>query len=129
MIQNKKSNVYIMYKTFFSLLIFLIVSILVLLFAAPFIDHFFYVDHKLEEVEEYQIFMMIIIHIILLGILVYIFHKYLVKNYIKYFKLNETYVKIIDLILALTLTGLQRNLIYKIRYLSNKHPIRSKLIV
>ena len=118
-----------MYKTFFSLLIFLIVSILILLFAAPFIDHFFYVDHTLEKVEEYQIFMMIIIHIILLGILVYIFHKYLVKNYIKYFKLNNTYVKIIDLILALTLTGLQRNLIYKIRYLSNKHPIRSKLIV
>ena len=52
MIQNKKSNIYIMYKTIFSLLIFLIVSILLLLFLAPFIDHFFYVDHKLEETEE-----------------------------------------------------------------------------
>ena len=117
-----------MYKTFFSLLLFLTVSICILLFVAPFLDHIFYIDHKLDETEEYEIFMMIIIHIILLGILVYIFHKYLVKNYIKYFKLNKTYIKIIDLILALTLTGLQRNLIFKIRYLSNKHPIRSELI-
>ena len=118
-----------MYKTFFPLLIFLVVSIMVLLFIAPFIDHLFYLDHKLEDLEEYEIFMMIIIHIILLGILVYMFHKYLVKNYIKYFKLSKTFIKIIDLILALTLTGLQRNLIFKIRYLSNKHPIRSELIV
>ena len=33
-----------------------------------------------------------------------------------------------DLILALTLTGLQRNLIFKLRYLSSLHPIRNKLI-
>ena len=45
-----------------------------------------------------------------------------------YFKLSATYVKIVDLILALTLTGLQRNLIFKLRYLSNKHPFRSELI-
>uniref|UniRef100_A0A6C0C879 Uncharacterized protein n=1 Tax=viral metagenome TaxID=1070528 RepID=A0A6C0C879_9ZZZZ len=118
-----------MYKTFFSLLIFLILSILVLLFAAPFIDHLFYVGHRLEDIEEYEIFIMIITHIILLGILVYIFHKYLVKNYMKHFKLSRIFIKIMDLILALTLTGLQRNLIIKIGYLSNKHPIRNELIV
>ena len=29
-----------------------------------------------------------------------------------------------DLILALTLTGIQKNLLIKLRYLSNNHPIR-----
>jgi hypothetical protein len=118
-----------MYKTFFSLLMFLVVSILILLFLAPFIDHFFYVDHKIEDLEEYEIFIKIIIHIILLGILVYFYHYFIVTPYIRYFKLNKTYIKIIDLILALTLTGIQRNLIFKIKYLSSKHPIRNKLIV
>ena len=81
-----------------SIFIFLILSIFVLLFLAPFIDHFFYIDKKLDETEEYKIFIMIIIHIILLGILVYMFHIYLVKKYIKYFKLNKTYIKIIDIL-------------------------------
>jgi hypothetical protein len=47
----------------------------------------------------------------------------------KFFKLNETYIKIIDLILAVTLVGLQRNLVHKLRYLSNRHPIRAELII
>jgi hypothetical protein len=118
-----------MFNFFLSILVFLVISTIILLFVAPFIDHLFYVDHKLDEMEEYEVFIMIIIHIILLGVLVYIFHKYLVKNYIKYFKLNKTYIKMIDLILGLTLVGLQRNLLFKIRYLSNKHPIRSELIM
>ncbi len=63
----------------------------------------------------------------MLGLLIYLFHYYIVKKYINYFKLNETYIKIIDLIIGLTLVGLQRNLIYKLRYMSNKHPIRSEL--
>jgi hypothetical protein len=120
---------YIIMKTFLTILIFIIISIIFLLFLAPFIDHFFYLEHKLEEIDEYEIFMMIIIHIVVLGILVYFYHYYIVAPYISYFKLNKTYIKIIDLILALTLTGIQRNLVFKITYLSNKHPIRDELIV
>ena len=113
---------------FIYIFLLLIIIIFILLIFAPLIDHLFYVDHTLEEISELKIIGFIIIHIIILGILIYIFHHYIVKKYIKYFKLNDTYVKIIDLILALTLVGLQRNLIYKLRYLSNIHPIRSKLI-
>ena len=105
----------------------IVISTFLLVFA-PMVDHIFYIDHKLDESTDLEIFMIILIHIILLGILIYLFHYYVVKKYINYFKLNETYVKIIDLILGLTLVGLQRNLVFKLRYMSNRHPIRSELI-
>ena len=106
----------------------IVVSTFLLVFA-PMVDHIFYIDHKLDESTDLEIFITIIIHIILLGLLIYLFHYYIVKKYINYFKLNETYVKIIDLILGLTLVGLQRNLVFKLRYISNRHPIRSELII
>ena len=105
----------------------IVVSTFLLVFA-PMVDHIFYIDHKLDESTDLEIFMTILVHIILLGILIYLFHYYIVKKYINYFKLNETYIKIIDLILGLTLVGLQRNLVFKLRYMSNRHPIRSELI-
>ena len=106
----------------------IVISTFLLVFA-PIVDHLFFIDHKLDESTDFEVFMTIIIHIILLGILIYLFHYYIVKKYINYFKLNDTYVKIIDLILGLTLVGLQRNLVYKLRYMSNRHPIRSELII
>ena len=104
-----------------------VISTFLLVFA-PMVDHIFYIDHKLDESTDLEIFMTILIHIILLGILIYLFHYYVVKKYINYFKLNDTYVKIIDLILGLTLVGLQRNLVFKLRYISSRHPVRSELI-
>ena len=107
----------------------LIIVISFLLVFAPMVDHVFYLDHKIEESTDLEVFIIILIHIILVGILIYLFHFYIVRKYIKFFKLNETYIKIIDLILGLTLVGLQRNLVYKLRYLSNRHPIRAELII
>ena len=104
----------------------IVISTFLLVFA-PMVDHIFYIDHKLKETKDFKIYMAILIHIILLGVFIYLFHYYIVKNYINYFKLNKIYIKIIDLIIGLTLVGLQRNLIYKLRYMSNKHPIRSEL--
>ena len=106
----------------------IVISTFLLVFA-PMVDHLFYIDHKLDESTDFEIFMIIIIHIILLGILIYLFHYYIVKKYINYFKLNETYIKVVDLILGLTLVGLQRNLVFKLRYMSNRHPIRSKIVI
>ena len=106
----------------------IVISTFLLVFA-PMVDHLFYIDHKLDESTDFEIFMIILIHIILLGILIYLFHYYIVKKYINYFKLNETYVKVVDLILGLTLVGLQRNLVFKLRYMSNRHPIRSELVI
>mgnify|MGYP000947934023 FL=1 len=107
----------------------LIIVISFLLVFAPMVDHVFYLDHKIEESTDLEVFIVILVHIILVGVLIYLFHFYIVRKYIRYFKLNETYIKIIDLILGLTLVGLQRNLVYKLRYLSNRHPIRAELII
>ena len=107
----------------------LIIVISFLLVFAPMVDHVFYLDHKIEESTDLEVFIIILVHIILVGVLIYLFHFYIVRKYIKFFKLNETYIKIIDLILGLTLVGLQRNLLYKLRYLSNRHPIRAELII
>ena len=107
----------------------LIIVISFLLVFAPMVDHVFYLDHKIEESTDLEVFIIILVHIMLLGVLIYLFHFYIVRKYIKFFKLNETYIKIIDLILGLTLVGLQRNLLYKLRYLSNRHPIRAELII
>lgn len=107
----------------------LIIVISFLLVFAPMVDHVFYLDHKIEESTDLEVFIIILVHIMLLGVLIYLFHFYIVRKYIKFFKLNETYIKIIDLILGLTLVGLQRNLVYKLRYLSNRHPIRAELII
>ena len=106
----------------------IVISTFLLVFA-PMVDHIFYIDHKLDESTDLEIFMTILIHIILLGVLIYLFHYYVVKKYINYFKLNETYIKVVDLILGLTLVGLQRNLVFKLRYMSNRHPIRDELII
>jgi len=113
---------------FINIFLLSFITIIFLLIFAPFIDHLFYIDHKLEEISKLNVFIFIIIHVMLLGILIYLFHHYIVKEYIKYFKLNNTYVKIMDLIISLILVGLQRNLLFKLKYLSIKHPIRSELI-
>ena len=113
---------------FLSVFFLVIVISTFLLIFAPIVDHIFYIDHKLDETTDLEIFIIILMHMILLGVLIYLFHFYIVKKYINYFKLNKTYIKIIDLIIGLTLVGLQRNLISKLRYMSNKHPIRSKII-
>ena len=53
------------------ILIFLlmIICITVLLIMAPFVDHFFYVHHKIEEIEKHEVYLMVLVHIILVGIL------------------------------------------------------------
>jgi hypothetical protein len=109
----------------------LIICITVLLVAAPFIDHVFYVHHKIEEIEKYKLYLMIIVHVLLLGLLIIFIHYFIIEKYIRYFKITkyENYMKIlIDLTITLSLIGLQRNLLFKIRYISLHHPIRSKLI-
>ena len=112
---------------------FLLITITTfLLVFAPMVDHLFYIDHKLEEYSDFEIFLTALVHILLTGFFIYIFHYYIVKKYFEIFKIEklyENYKVIIDLIIAMTLVGLQRNLVFKLRYLSNKHPIRSTLIM
>ena len=52
-----------------------VISTFLLVFA-PMVDHIFYIDHKLDESTDLEIFMTILVHIILLGILIYLFHLF-----------------------------------------------------
>ena len=108
------------YLYFYILLIFLTS---VLLFVAPIIDQIFYIK-DIDNVSKLTIYTYIVLHIIIIGLLIYFLHKYLISKYINFLKLDNKYIKIMDLILALTLTGIQKNLLIKLRYLSNTHPIR-----
>ena len=120
-----------MIKHILLIFLLLVICISVLLFTSPIIDHVFYVHHKIDEIEKHKLYLMILFHILLIGILIIFIHYFIIDNYLKYFKIfkHEKYTKIlIDLIITLSLIGLQRNLLYKIRYISSHHPIRSKLI-
>ena len=120
-----------MIKQILLIFLLLIICISVLLFVSPFIDHFFYVDHKINEMEKYELYLMILVHVLLIGSLIISINYFIIDNYLKYFKIfkHEKYIKIlIDLVITISLVGLQRNLLYKIRYISAHHPIRSKLI-
>jgi hypothetical protein len=109
----------------------MIICILVMMFISPIIDHFFYIDEKIEKMSKLKIFGLIVLHILILGCLILSIHHFIINNYLDYFNIvkHGRYIKLlIDLVITLTLVGLQRNLLYKIQYLSRNHPIRSKLV-
>jgi len=102
-----------------------------LLIVSPIIDHIFYVDESDKNINIYKIILYILSHVILICIFVYLLHNYIILNYLKYFKIDKQYKNfkyILDLIIAIILIGLQRNLKHKLNYISGLHPIRSKLI-
>tara|TARA_B100001063_G_C16481587_1_gene412873 strand:- start:93 stop:473 length:381 start_codon:yes stop_codon:yes gene_type:complete len=110
------------------LCIFSTVYIIVLIFLAPLIDHLFTsLETDIDKKEtNFQILMEIIIHTIVLAISWYFLHKYL-REYLENFmniKMREATKTAIDIISAIALVGLQRNLIQKLKYISYKHPFR-----
>ena len=119
------------FRDIFYVIVLLLLCIFILIILSPIIDHFFYIHKKIKNIKKSKILLMIISHILLVGILILSIHYILIDNYLTYFniKLKPRYIKLlIDLIVTLTLIGLQRNLLYKIEYISTQHPIRSKLI-
>ena len=111
------------------LLVFL--CFLLLLIIAPIIDHIFYVDKSEKYISYKKLIAYIFLHLIIICLFIYLLHNYIIYYYLKYFKININYEKfkyILDLIIAIVLVGLQRNLRHKLTFLSNNHPIRSKLI-
>jgi len=109
----------------------LVICVVILIAVSPIIDHLFYIDERIVELNRLRMYSMVIFHIILLGILILFIHYFVINKYLKYFRIekHEKYIKLLmDLVLTLTLVGLQRNLTYKLEYISSIHPIRSKLI-
>jgi len=115
-------------NTFIRLSIFSIVYIIVLIFIAPFIDHIFTsLEQSIDKKESnFQILGEIIIHVIVLAISWYFLHKYL-RSYLENFmniKIKEATKAAIDIISAIALVGLQKNLLDKLEYITYEHPFR-----
>ena len=110
------------------LCVFSTIYIVVLIFLAPFIDHIFTtLEEDVDKRESnIQILVEIILHTIVLAISWYFLHKYL-RKYLEIFmniKMKEATKTAIDIISAIALVGLQRNLIQKLKYISYEHPFR-----
>tara|TARA_Y100000389_G_scaffold200931_1_gene242467 strand:+ start:10863 stop:11243 length:381 start_codon:yes stop_codon:yes gene_type:complete len=111
------------------LTIFTTLYIVILIFLSPLIDH---LSTSLDEdiiIKEsnFQILLEIILHIILLAIVWYVLHNYIrvrVESLLN-IKMRETTKTAIDIISAIALVGLQRNLIQKLKYISYEHPFRT----
>lgn len=108
--------------------VFSTVYIIILIFLAPFIDHLFtsLEDDKDKQETNIQILIEIILHTIVLAISWYFLHKYL-RQYLEKImniKMKEATKTAIDIVSAVALVGLQRNLIQKLKYISYEHPFR-----
>ena len=113
---------------YIKLSIFTTVYILILIFIAPAIDHLFTkLDDDLNKKESnIQILGEIIMHVIVLAIMWYLLNKYLSKYLEKLLKvkIREQTLTAIEIVTALALIGLQKNLAKKLEYITIKHPFR-----
>lgn len=113
------------------LILLILLCFLLLLIIAPVIDHLFYIDKSEKYISYKKLILYIFLHLIIICLLIYLLHNYIIYYYLKYFNVNVKYDKFkyfLDVIFAIVLVGLQRNLRHKLTFLSNNHPIRSKLI-
>ena len=110
------------------LIIFTLIYFLILLIVSPMIDHFFTTleQDKIIRENNFEILSEIILQLIAIIIVWYFIHRYLSK-YLEYLlnaKMGEATKTGIDLVSAITLIGLQRNLINKLEYITHEHPFR-----
>ena len=110
--------------------IFSSVYVIVLIFVAPFIDHLFTSLEEDKAIEEnnFQILLEILIHIMVLTVSWYFLNKYL-KHYLEKIlgiKVKDATEKALDIASAVSLIGLQRNLLEKLEYITFEHPFRLK---
>ena len=115
-------------NTILKLIIFTIIYFIILLFLSPIIDHFFTTLEQDKAIKEsnFQILSEIILQLIVITIVWYFLHGYLSK-YLEHLlnaKMGEATKAGIDLVSAITLIGLQKNLIDKLEYITHEHPFR-----
>ena len=115
-------------NTIIKLIIFTIIYFFILLFISPIIDHFFTTIDQDKTIKEsnFQILGEIILQLIVITIIWYLLHGYLSKylENILNTEMGEATKAGIDLVSAITLIGLQKNLIDKLEYITHEHPFR-----
>ena len=108
--------------------IFSIIYLIVLITIAPIMDHLF-TDLKtdlLEKESESQIFMEVIMHIVVLSVVWYFIRNNL-NDFLKHtmkVSIQEHTKTTIDIVSAIALVGLQKNLLAKLDYITSNHPVR-----
>ena len=115
-------------NTIIKLIIFTIIYFFILLFISPVIDHFFSTLDQDKAIKEsnFQILGEIILQLIVITIIWYFLHGVLGK-YLEHLldaRMGEATKTGIDLVSAITLIGLQKNLIDKLEYITHEHPFR-----
>ena len=108
-------------------LVFIVLYEIFLIMFSPFIDHFFTTldqDKSLKETNV-EILAEIIAHIVVLTI-AFLFLDVMIQMIIKGIKAKnfEAYKTSAELLTAITLIGLQKNLINKLNYITHEHPFR-----
>ena len=115
-------------NTIIKLIIFTIIYFIILLFLSPIIDHFFTTLEQDKAIKEsnFQILSEIILQLIVITIIWYLLHGFLSKylENLLNVKMGEATKSGIDLVSAITLIGLQKNLIDKLEYITHEHPFR-----
>ena len=108
-------------------LVFIVLYEIFLILFSPFIDHFFTTldQDKLLKETNVEILAEIISHIIVLTI-AFLFLDIMIQMIIKGIKAKnfEAYKTSAELLTAITLIGLQKNLINKLNYITHEHPFR-----
>lgn len=121
------NNVYV------KLSIFTAVYLVLLVFLAPAIDHLFTTleEDEKNKANNFKILFEIIIHVILLAIGWFWINKFLKGSLEKLLNvtIKEQTSTAIEMITALALIGLQKNLINKLEYITLTHPFRFKKIL
>ena len=112
--------------------VFSAIYVVVLIFVSPFIDHLFTSLEEDKAIEEnnFQILLEILIHIMVLTVSWYFLNKYL-KHYLEKIlgiKVKDATEKALDIASAVSLIGLQRNLLEKLEYITFEHPFRLKYL-
>ena len=108
-------------------LVFIVLYEIFLIVFSPFIDHFFTTldQDKLLKETNVEILAEIIAHIVVLTI-AFLFLDVMIQMIIKGIKAKnfEAYKTSAELLTAITLIGLQKNLINKLNYITHEHPFR-----
>ena len=115
-------------NTIIKLIIFTLIYFIILLLLSPVIDHFFTTLEQDKAIKEsnLQILGEIILQLIVITIVWYFLHGFL-SQYLEHLlnvKMGEATKSGIDLVSAITLIGLQKNLIDKLEYITHEHPFR-----
>ena len=115
-------NVYV------KLSIFTTIYLLVLVFFAPGLDHLFTTleEDKKKKENNFQILGEVILHVIVLAVGWYWMNNFLRKTIesVLNVSIKEQTLTAIEMITALALIGLQKNLIAKLEYITIEHPFR-----